>query len=210
MTTSVDDVAGDGAAPALDDGRGPTGSPRRSRIAPFAALGIAVVMIALIVVLIGADSDETNSAESSLLGKPAPEATGTLDDGEFFDLSRRKGSFVVLNFFRSDCVPCIQEHPELIEFVDQQRQLGIEGAEFYSIVSGDTQERVERFFEEQGGDWPVVYSEADEFSVAFGVAAVPETWIIGPDGVVLERFISTVTAEFLSITVQQYREAYSA
>lgn len=210
MSTPVDDaVPAEPGGASGDDGSGAVAA-RRSKIAPFVALGIAIAMIALIVVLIGADPDETNTAESSLLGRPAPEATGTLDDGSYFDLSRRKGSFVVLNFFRSDCVPCIQEHPELIEFVDQQRQLGIEGAEFYSVVSGDTEDRVERFFEERGGDWPKVYSDGDEFSVAFGVAAVPETWIIGPDGVVLERFISTVTAEFLSVTLQQYREAYAA
>jgi cytochrome c biogenesis protein CcmG/thiol:disulfide interchange protein DsbE len=195
------DRAGPEAAP---------GRPARSRLAPFVALGVAIVMIALIVLLIGADPDQNNSADSALLGRPAPEATGTLGSGEHFDLSRRKGSWVVLNFFRSDCVPCIQEHPELIEFVDQQRQLGSDGAEFYSVVTGDTVERVERFFAERGGDWPVIYSEADEFSVAFGVAAVPETWIIDPAGIVQERFISTVTAEFLSVTLQQYREAFAS
>ena len=35
----------------------------------------------------------------------------TLDD-ESFDLARRKGSWVVLNFFNSTCVPCVAEHPE--------------------------------------------------------------------------------------------------
>ena len=54
-------------------------------------------------------------ADSPLIGRPAPEATGTLDDGTSFDLSRRKGSWVVLNFFDPTCVPCIQEHPELVD-----------------------------------------------------------------------------------------------
>ena len=202
MTAVDDDVS------TSDDAEVPRGG--RSRLAPFVALGVAIVMVALMVILVGADPNENNVAESNLIGRPAPEAIGVVDSGKTFDLSRRKGSFVVLNFFRSDCVPCIQEHPELVEFADQQEQLGAEGAEFYSVVVGDTPERVERFFDERGGDWPIIYSDSDEFSVAFGVAAVPETWIIGPDGVVLERFISTVTAEFLSVTLQQYREAYGA
>lgn len=176
-----------------------------SRLAPFIALGIAVVMVGLLVLLVGAEPDTGPTAEFEV--RPAPEAIGTLDDGTPFDLSRRKGSYVVLNFFTSDCVPCMQEHPDLIEFVDQQRQLGTDGAEFYSVVVGDTPERVERFFDERGGDWPVIYSDADEFSVAFGVAAVPETWIIDPEGIVRGRFISRVTAEGLSVTLQQLREA---
>ena len=201
--TAIDD-----SGAASPDALGGASQPGRSRIAPFVALGVAVVVLGLFVVLVTAmSSDGPNDAESPLLGRPAPEATATdIRDGSFFDLSRRKGSWVVLNFFRSDCVPCIQEHPDLIEFVDQQRGLP-GGAEFYSIAVGDTEERALEFFEQRGGDWPILFSEGDSFSVAFGVAAVPETWLIDPNGVVRERFISRVTADFLSVTLQQYREA---
>jgi cytochrome c biogenesis protein CcmG/thiol:disulfide interchange protein DsbE len=181
---------------------------RRGRLAPWVALGIALVMIGLVVLLVNANPDDgAPSAETPLLNRPAPEAVGELDDGTPFDLARRKGSWVVLNFFQSDCVPCIQEHPELIEFVDQQRSLGPEGAEFYSIVFGDTRDRVERFFDERGGDWPIVYSEGDSIPSSFGVSLVPETWLIDPQGVVRDRLISKVTAEELSVLVQQWREA---
>ncbi len=167
-----------------------------------------MVMIGLLVLLVNANPDDgAPSADTPLLNQPAPEAVGELDDGTPFDLSRRKGSWVVMNFFQSDCVPCIQEHPELIEFVDQQRSLGGDGAEFYSIVYGDTRDRVERFFEERGGDWPVVYSDGDSIPTSFGVSLVPETWIIDPQGVVRERLISRVTADELSVLLQQWREA---
>jgi len=187
-------------------------APRRnSRVAPFAALAIALAMIGLAVLLIGANPDDgLNDADSPLLGNPAPEATATsLRDDSSFDLSRRKGSWVVINFFRSDCVPCIAEHPELIEFVEQQRALPSDGAEFYSVAVGDTEEAAIAFFDERGGDWPVLFSENDQFPIAFGVAAVPETWIIDPNGFVRARFISEVDAESLSISMQQLREAGS-
>ncbi len=168
-----------------------------------------VVLGAFFVVLASASPDDGTVAESPLLGKPAPEAVGELDDGSVFDLSRRKGSWVVLNFFRADCVPCIEEHPELISFVDQQRALERGGAEFYSVVVDDTREDVEEFFETRGGDWPVVYSNNDSLSVAFGVAAVPETWVIDADGTVRVRYIGKVTAESLGVTLQQLREGGS-
>ena len=177
------------------------------RPARWGAAVAGIVAIGLLVVFVAADPNEpVATPDSPLIGNLAPEAVGKLGDGSDFDLGRRKGSFVVLNFFQSDCVPCIREHPELIDFVDQQRLLGVDGAELYSVVTGDTQDRVERFFDERGGDWPVVYSEGDRISAAFGVALVPETWIIDPNGVVRARIISEVTAEQLSVLLQQIRE----
>ena len=179
-------------------------SPRR--VAPWVALGVAIVLAGLFVVLLTASGDDDATADSPLLGRAAPEAVGEYADGSTFDLARRKGSWVVLNFFTADCVPCIQEHPDLVEFSEQQALLGPDGAELYSIVVNDSRADVEEFFEQRGGDWPVVYSELGEIPVAFGVSAVPETWIIDPAGVVRVRMISKVTAEQLNITLQQMRE----
>lgn len=186
----------------------PSSPPRRRRIGPWIALVVLTIVAGFVVVLAVADPDDGAVAESPLLGQPAPSAVGELDDGRDFILSRRKGSWVVLNFFRADCVPCIEEHPELVAFVDQQRRVE-RGAEFYSVVVDDTRADVEEFFEQRGGDWPVVYSEQDSFSVAFGVAAVPETWIIDPNGIVRVRIVGKTTAERLGITMQQLREGAS-
>jgi cytochrome c biogenesis protein CcmG/thiol:disulfide interchange protein DsbE len=98
-----------------------------------------------------------------------------------------------------------------VRFVEQQRALDpTEGAEFYSVVVDDDVETVEAFFAEEGGDWPVVYDTDGRFAVAFGVAKVPETWIVDPDGIVRARFISQVTADFLGTTMQQLRELRGA
>jgi cytochrome c biogenesis protein CcmG, thiol:disulfide interchange protein DsbE len=180
---------------------------RRRPVAPWIALALAIVLGGLFVVLLTATGDDRDSADSPLLGRPAPEAVGTFADGTTFDLARRKGSWVVLNFFTADCVPCMQEHPELVEFAADQEAQGAAGAELYSIVVNDTPADVDAFFAERGGDWPVVYSDLGEIPVSFGVSAVPETWIIDPAGVVRVRFISKVTAENLEVTLQQLREA---
>lgn len=181
---------------------------KRRPIAPWIVLAVAVVMGGLLVVLATASPSGGATAESPLIGRPAPEATGTLGDGTAFDLSRRKGSWVVLNFFDPNCIPCIQEHPDLVQFDEDQKMLGTEGAELYSVVVRGSQSEVEEFFEERGGEWPAIYSEYD-FPVAFGVAAVPETWIIDPSGIVQLRLISKVTAEQLNVILQQYREQYN-
>ena len=197
----------DGPATADGDDAAPSG--RRRRLAPLVVGAVAVLMVGLFVVLAGASPDDGGtSADSPLISRPAPEATGTLSDGTSFDLSRRKGSWVVLNFFDPTCVPCIREHPELVTFAEDQATLGTDGAELYSVITRGEQDEIEAFFAEKGGDWPAIYSEADEFPVAFGVAQVPETWIVDPSGVVQLRLISEVTAEQLNSILRQYREQY--
>ena len=207
MTDGLDD-----SAPAdLPDGDDTSSGGGGRRLAPLIAGALAVVMVGLMVVFVGAVSgDDTGgtNADSPLIGRPAPEATGTLSDGTAFDLSRRKGSWVVLNFFDPTCVPCIREHPELVTFSEDQATLGNDGAEMYSVITRGEQDEIEAFFAENGGDWPAIYSEADEFPVAFGVALVPETCIIDPGGVVQLRLISEVTAEQLNSILRQFREQY--
>jgi cytochrome c biogenesis protein CcmG/thiol:disulfide interchange protein DsbE len=188
-----------GTVDAMGDG------PSR-RVAPFVVGAVALVLAGLFWILLTADDKPNQTADTPLLDRPAPAATGVLDDGRPFELSRRKGSWVVLNFFTHDCVPCIREHPELVEFVEQQRSLGTAGAEFYSVVRDSSRDEVEAFFAERGGDWPVIYDDRYEFVNDFGVALVPETWIIDPNGIVRGRVISEVEAEFLSTQIQALRE----
>jgi len=182
------------------------GAPGRRRVAAPVAVLVALLLGAL-VFLLASGGDEGDSASTPLLNQVAPDSSGVFADGSTFELSRRKGSWVVLNFFTHDCVPCIVEHPDLIEFVGQQRSLGTEGAEFYSIVQNSTREQTDAFFAQRGGDWPIVYDEAHEFQIDFGVSQVPETWIIDPSGIVRLRVISTVEATPLSRTIQSFREA---
>jgi cytochrome c biogenesis protein CcmG/thiol:disulfide interchange protein DsbE len=176
------------------------------RLAPWIAGGVAAVLLMLFVVLATADGDRDESAASPLIGNVAPASRGQLADGTPFELSRRKGSWVVLNFFTSTCVPCQQEHPELVRFAQQQSGLGGEGAELYTVVVDDDDDAVEQFFDAEGGDWPLVYDDEGAIAVGFGVAKVPETWIIDPDGIVRGRVISQVTADFLGSQLQQLRE----
>ncbi len=207
----MSDVLDDRATADVPDGDDNDSDGGGRRLAPLVVGMIAVLMVGLFVVFIGAvtdDGDGGTTADSPLIGRPAPEATGTLSGGSSFDLSRRKGSWVVLNFFDPTCVPCIREHPELVTFSEDQATLGTDGAELYSVITRGDQDEIESFFSENGGEWPAVYSDADEFPVAFGVAQVPETWIVDPSGVVQLRLISEVTAEQLNSILRQYREQY--
>jgi len=184
----------------------------RRRIAPIVVLVVAAVLGGLFWVLAGskAENDTSGIIESHLTGRPAPSVRSTTLDDEPFDLARRKGSWVVLNFFNSTCVPCVAEHPELVRFVEQQATLGADAAELYTILQfGDRLDSVRAFFDGRAGDWPVVRDDDGGINVSFGVAQVPETFIIDPDGVVRVRWAGAIDAETLATLVQQQREAYA-
>jgi len=157
-------------------------------------------------VLALADPGNSDTAESPLLGRPAPAVRSTTVDGVAFDLSRRKGSWVVLNFFNSTCVPCRNEHPQLVAF-DEAQQSAADPVELYTVVNDDSDEAVSAFFGANGGGWPKVKDDDGAISVAFGVAKVPETWVIDPNGFVRLRIIGELTEGFLQERIDMMRAA---
>ncbi|MFM1789903.1 MAG: cytochrome c biosis protein CcmG [Actinomycetota bacterium] len=173
----------------------------RKRVAPWVAGSVGIVLVALLVLLAVAEPS-TDSASSPLLGKAAPAVRSTTTDGTPFDLARRKGSWVVLNFFNSTCVPCRNEHPRLIEFADAQDDAE-NPVELYTVVNDDSDAAVTAFFDANGGDWPRVRDDDGAIAVAFGVAKVPETWVIDPNGFVRLRIIGELSRGFLQTRIDE-------
>ena len=185
---------------------------KRVRVAPIVALVVAPMLAGLLWVLAAGDGEEADPGgviDSHLLDEPAPAVVAPTLDGAEVDLSRRKGSWVVLNFFNSTCAPCRAEHAELVQFVaDQQQFLGSQAAEFYTVVQiDDDLDDVRAFFADRGGDWPILTDTEGGIFVDFGVAQVPETFIIDPNGVVRVRWAGTIDAVTLGQLVQQQRLA---
>lgn len=152
----------------------------------------AVLFVGLIGVLVVSDGETGVGARSPLLGQPAPAIVTTTIDDKQFDLARRKGSWVVFNFFNSTCVPCIAEHPSLVRFAEDEAGR-VDGAELHTVINDDADEAVRKFFAANAGDWPKLRDSDGAIAVAFGVAKVPETWIIDPNGFVRLRILGSVT-----------------
>lgn len=182
---------------------------RKRRVAPYVAGAVGVVLAAFLVVLFVSSPSESTVSESPLLGQPAPMVQSTTIEDEPFDLARRRGSWVVLNFFNSTCVPCRQEHPYLLSFYDNQATAETP-AELYTIVNDDSDGAVEAYFEANDGVWPKVRDDDGTIAVAFGVAKVPETWIIDPNGVVQLRILGALTENFLDNKLAELQQQFEA
>jgi cytochrome c biogenesis protein CcmG/thiol:disulfide interchange protein DsbE len=168
---------------------------------------LAVVIVLLVAVLATRAPAGERREESPLLGKAAPAIVGTTLDGDDFDLASLRGRWVVVNFFATWCVPCVEEHPELAAF---QAEHAAEGdAALVSVLFADTVRDATEFFDENGGGWPVVVDDEGAVGVDYGVARVPESFLVAPSGIVVQRLVGGVTAAQLDAVIAQYEAAAS-
>jgi len=179
------------------------GAPRTTGGQPVrrAAIGTGVVVALLLGLLVY--QEVTGSGEgvrSELIGRAAPAVVGTATDGTVVDLDRWRGSWVVVNFFATWCVPCVREHPELVAFAERHTD---DNVEVVSIAFEDDAEAVAAFFAERGGDWPVIIDGVEGVALDYGVRGVPESFLITPAGQVAGLFYG-VTADALDDAIAAF------
>jgi cytochrome c biogenesis protein CcmG, thiol:disulfide interchange protein DsbE len=173
----------------------------RRRPALWGAVAVGVVLALLVVVLATREPATNRTVDSPLLGKPAPALAGeSVLDGEDFDLRDAEGRWVLVNFFATWCEPCRKEHPQLVRFA-QDHQVA-DDARVVSVVFQDRAEDVERWFDDNGGDWPVVDTDG-EIVVDWSVSGVPESYLVDPAGGVRAKIVGGVDAAKLDELLQR-------
>jgi cytochrome c biogenesis protein CcmG, thiol:disulfide interchange protein DsbE len=163
---------------------------RRSRIGLVASIVVAIALAGLVFVLFRAEPATTRKADSPLLGKLAPDLAG--DD---YDVVDDAGKWVLVNFFATWCTPCIQEHDDLVAFSNAHALS--DDATVVSVIFSDTPKNVDAFFAENGGDWPVVLDTDGRIATDWGVAQVPESYLVSPSGQVRAKIIGGIEADKL-------------
>ena len=202
------DVLDDGSDPAdgLDE-LDAVDARRSGHLARNAALAVGVVLIALVALLATAKTNDQRQPEARILGQAVPAVQGSTIGGGAYDIDDHLGKWVVVNFFASWCTPCRIEQPELVKFDGEHSEAG--DVEIVSVVFQDKEEDVKRFFDESGATWPVVVGDTGSIALQFGVTAVPESYIVSPDGQVVAKF-ENVTAAELDAVIAQYAAASAA
>ena len=180
----------------------PLDVPRRGRTALVVALTLAVLVAGLVGFLGTRSQGDEKLTDSPIIGELAPAVAGTTFGGDTFDIDGQRGKWVVVNFFATWCVPCIEEHPELVEF--EQRHEGVGDAELVSVVVETPEQEAQAFFEDRGGSWPVVVDPEGRTALDYGMVKVPETFVVAPDGTVVIRLVGGVTAADLDAVIERY------
>lgn len=130
---------------------------------------------------------------SVLIGKPAPDfELPALDGANVPGLSRADldGHLTLVNIFASWCVPCRQEHPVLEQIArdDRIRLVGID----YK----DKPENVRVFLNEMGNPYAAIgVDQSGRTFIDWGAYGVPETYLVGPDGIIAKKYVGPLTEE---------------
>lgn len=185
------DEPGEQDEPAADRREAPS---RRGQVLAT-VLVVAVVVLGLVVVLATSEPAANRTTSSPLIGQPAPPIGGTTLDGSELTLGQPPGEWVLVNFFATWCAPCRQEHDDLARF--HERHTAIGDASVVSVVFNDEISDARRFFDEFGAPFPVIVSDDGSIALDFGVAKVPESYLVSPGGTIVAKIIGGVTDEGL-------------
>jgi cytochrome c biogenesis protein CcmG/thiol:disulfide interchange protein DsbE len=94
----------------------------------------------------------------------------------------------LVNFFASWCVPCAQEAPALAT-------LKAEGVRLVGVAYKDDPAKTRAFLARYGDPYQTVFVDRDGLAgIDFGVTGVPETYVIGADGRILDKEAQPLTA----------------
>jgi thiol-disulfide isomerase/thioredoxin len=134
---------------------------------------------------------------------PVPAFKLTDLDGKVIDQKAWRGKVVLLNFWATWCGPCRAEIPDLIRLQDKYRdQLVVVGMSVDEGATATAIALVKTFVTEHKMNYPVSVVGADIEKLFGGVSSIPSTFVLNPDGKMVQRHIGTLNA---NVTEQEVR-----
>ncbi len=118
--------------------------------------------------------------ESISVGSLAPDFTATDLDGNTVVLSGiLEDRLMVLDFWATWCVPCLQAFPEVQKL---HEEFAPRGVEFVAVSLRENPDDVRRFIERTGYTVRVVADTDGAIGSRYGVMAIPSIVVVGQDG----------------------------
>lgn len=126
----------------------------------------------------------------AMVGKPVPDlALPSLETGAPQPIRAAVQGPALVNFFASWCAPCEIEHPVLVG-------LEGEGVRIVGVAYKDAPENSRAFLSRLGDPFAARLIDRDgRAGLEFGVTGVPETYLVGADGVIVAKHTGPLTAE---------------
>jgi thiol-disulfide isomerase/thioredoxin len=160
----------------------------RRILVPLAVLvGIQVAAVVVYRLVERAQVGQAPFVAEALDGATAPVFAAEERGGRRRAVGGAASTARLVHFWASWCRPCRVELPGLLALVPALRADGIE---VVAVAVEDDWPAIERFF---GGEVPpsIVLARGVEARARYGVAALPATFLVGPDGRLLRRFAGT-------------------
>ena len=164
----------------------------RSSIAVLAVLALVGLLVYGLV---------SKGSSRVAIGEQAPSTSLPRLEGGGGSLAQYKGSWVLVNFWASWCLPCRQEAPALEEF---QRQHG--GSRF-TVLGVDTRDLTgdgREFVRHYGLSYPQLRDGDGGAAHDFGTTGVPENFLVDPAGKVRWLLPGPVDDRYLREQVEPF------
>ena len=150
----------------------------------FYLLPVALFAILAVGLYIGLGLDPRETAFPLKDEAPPSFSLAPLYEGEpgLSDADLRTGKVVVLNFFASWCAPCKVEHPYLMHLATRDDVV------LMGIDYKDTPETARAWLRQSGNPFTLIGRDDDgRTGIDWGIAGVPETFILNAEGRVVYR-----------------------
>lgn len=177
-----------------------SGKRRGLRLAFLLPLGVFLALAAVFLVRLLTGGD-LSAIPSALVGKPVPEFSLPALDGlskngvpspglSSADLG---GGVSVVNIFASWCGPCRQEHPYLDRLAEDPR-IRVVGINYKDVPNN-----ARSFLDELGNPYEAIgVDKRGRTAIDWGVYGVPETFLVGPDGIIRHKTIGPINEQILT------------
>jgi peroxiredoxin len=124
-------------------------------------------------------------------GSRAPDFRATTVDGVPVTktLADYKGQVVLLNIWATYCIPCRTEMPSIQALHDRFGPRGLKVVAV-SVDSPGFENEIRKFRDQYGLTFEILYDAPGAIQKAYQTTGVPETFVIGRDGVIRKKVIA--------------------
>jgi thiol-disulfide isomerase/thioredoxin len=118
------------------------------------------------------------------IGARAPEFTVS-DGTQTVDLAKLRGRTVVLNFWATWCIPCIEEVPSLVELQQRMPQITV-----VAISEDEDASAYRQFLLSNHVNFVTVRDPSARERKMYGTIKIPESYVIDRGGTLRRKFVS--------------------
>jgi len=187
MTEKMDFVGALPPAETASETAPPSTMKRQVTIWRLVIVGMLLAFVAFLAIGL----NRQNSSEWRATGI-APDFEFTTFDGETIRLADLKGKGVVLNFWASWCGPC-RDEAALLEAAWRREQNN--NIVFLGLDYLDQEHSAKAYLAEFGVSYPNGPDLQSKAARRYGISGVPETFFIGPDGLIKSYLLLPLTSE---------------
>jgi peroxiredoxin len=121
------------------------------------------------------------------VGQKAPEFRVVTESGKTITAQSFGGKLLVLNFWATWCPPCVEETPSLNEM---SRQMASQGVVVVAVSVDRNENSYKAFLQRMKVGFETSRDPQSLISASFGTYKFPETYVITPEGKVVEKYIA--------------------